>query len=272
LQRLQQKRVLQVLNLLTPVIAGAIAVIFGGDSGNWQDVFVEESITKLLSPAPLSFAIWGPIFFLLGLFCLYQARDLIPGKKEVEMPFVHQVSVFFLLSSVMATIWFVTWAAGMIWASVVSMIIYLITILTAYFRLGINLDEHSRKERLFITSGWSMYAGWITVATLVNSTTGLAYTGFENLPFTELQWTIALATLAAVVYLAFLFFRRDYIFAGVGIWAFIGLSITHAIPAPPSNLTIFVISIAGVVLIAAAMLINHYFDITTRLQSAMAEG
>ncbi|MBD3157651.1 MAG: hypothetical protein GF309_02575 [Candidatus Lokiarchaeota archaeon] len=270
MERLQQKRVLQILNLLAPFIAGAIAMIFGGSSGNWEDVFVDDSLTKLLSPAPITFAIWGPIFFLLGLFYFYQARDLIPGKKEIEMPFIRQVSVFFLLSSVMATVWFVTWAAGMIWASVASMIVYLITILVAYFRLGVNLDERTRKERLFITSGWSMYAGWITVATLVNSTTGLVYTGFENLPFTELQWTIGLGILALVVYLVFLLFRKDYIFAGVGIWAFIGLSITHASPASPSNLTVFVISIAGAVVIAATMLINHYFDITSRLQSAMA--
>lgn len=272
MERLQQKRVLQILNLLAPFIAGAIAVIFGGSSGNWEDVFVEESLTKLLTPAPITFAIWGPIFFLLGLFYFYQARDLIPGKGEIEMPFVQEVNVFFLLSSVMATIWFVTWALRMIWASVASMIIYLITILAAYFRLGINLRDRTRKETLFITSGWSMYAGWITVATLVNTTTGLVYTGFENLPFSELQWTIALAILALVVYLAFLLFRRDYIFAGVGIWAFVGLSITHAAPAPPSNLTIFVLSIAGVVVIAAAMLIDHYFDLSSRIRSRMAEG
>ncbi|MGV9102980.1 MAG: hypothetical protein ACOC38_06195 [Promethearchaeia archaeon] len=272
MERLQQKRHLQILNLLAPFIAGAIALVFGGSSGNWEDVFVEDSLTKLLMPAPITFAIWGPIFFLLGLFYFYQARDLIPEKKEIEMPFVRQVSIFFLLSSVMATVWFVTWASGMIWGSVAAMIIYLITILAAYFRLDINLHERTKKERLFITSGWSMYAGWVTVATLVNSTTGLVYTGFENLPFTELQWTIALAIVALVVYLAFLLFRRDYIFTGVGIWAFIGLSITHAFPAPPSNLTIFVVSIAGVVVLAAAMLINHYFDLSSRLRSSIAEG
>lgn len=128
-------------------------MVFGGGSGSWEDVFVEESATKLLTPAPITFAIWGPIFLLLGLFYFYQARDLLPGREDVEMPFIRQVSVFFLLSSVMSTVWFVTWASRLIWASVAAMFIYLITILAAYFRLGINLVERSRRERLFVTAG-----------------------------------------------------------------------------------------------------------------------
>jgi hypothetical protein len=72
-------------------------------------------------------------------------------------------------------------------------------VLTAYFRLGINLEERSRRERLYVTAGWSMYAGWITVAALVNATTGLAYSGFGNLPFTELQWTLVVTIVATLI-------------------------------------------------------------------------
>lgn len=232
-------------------------MVFGGGSGPWEDVFVEESATKLLTPAPITFAIWGPIFLLLGLFYFYQARDLLPGREDVEMPFIRQVSVFFLLSSVMSTVWFVTWTSRLIWASVAAMFIYLITILAAYFRLGINLVERSRRERLFVTAGWSMYAGWVTVATIVNTTTGFVYTGFDNLPFTELQWTITISLTAVLIYLIFLFYRRDYIFAGVGVWALTGLSITHINPAPPSNFIVLVTSIIGALVISISMVLRY---------------
>jgi hypothetical protein len=232
-------------------------MVFGGGYGSWQDVFLDESGVKLLAPAPITFAIWGPIFFLLGLFYLYQARDLMPGREEVEMPFIHQVSVFFFLSTLMATVWFLTWVSRMIWASVASMIIYLLTILAAYLRLDINLLDRSWRERLFVTSGWSMYGGWITVATLVNATTGLKYTGFNNLPFTELQWTLTASIIALAVYLGFLFYRKDQIFAGVGAWAFMGISLTHINPAPPSNTIILTTSIGGAGIIITAMILQY---------------
>jgi len=254
---MNDKRFLQVLNLMSPFISGAIAQLLGRDTGSWEEVFIDKSVTKLLSPAPITFAIWGPIFILLGLFYFYQARDLVPGREEVEMPFLRQVSIFFLFSTVMATIWFVTWASGMIWGSVAAMVIYLLSIFAAYFRLGINLDIRDRRERLFVTSGWSMYAGWVMVATLVNMTTGIAYTGFEHLPFTELQWTLSAVILAVLIYLFFLLFRRDYIFAGIGVWAFLGVGVTHINPAPPSNFIVLVSSVVGAIVLMISMLLRY---------------
>jgi hypothetical protein len=178
------------------------------------------------------------------------------------MPFVHQVGLFFLFSTIMSTVWFVTWAKRMIWLSIASMILYLLTILAAYFRLGINIFNRTRRERLFVTAGWSMYAGWVTVAALVSITTGLVYYGFDSLPFTELQWTVAASIVAVVVYVLFLFFRSDYIFAGVGAWALIGLSITHLDPAPPSNFIVLITSAVGAVVILLSMAIRYVFNIS----------
>ena len=252
----REKRFLQLLNLLAPFIAGAITLVLDS-SGSWEDVFVDQSVTTLLSPAPITFSIWGPIFFLLGLFYFYQARDLFPGQEEVEVAFLRQVNVFFLLSTVMATVWFVIWARRIIWGSVFAMIVYLFTILAAYFRLGINIQNRTTRERLFATAGWSMYAGWVFVATLVNTATGLAYTGFDNLPFTELQWTLAGAIVAVMVYLLFLFLRRDYIFVGVGIWALIGLGLTHLNPVPPSNSIVLMISFLGAVTLMISTILHY---------------
>jgi len=257
LKEIGVKRVLQALNLLAPFISWGIIQVFSLSTGSWEDVFIEEDFTKLLTPAPITFAIWGPIFLLLGFFYIYQARDLLPGKEEIEMPFIHQVSFFFLLSTIMATVWYVTWASRMIWISVASMYIYLGSILAAYFRLDINLENRPRRERLYVTAGWSMYAGWVTVATLVTTTTGLLYTGFENLPFTELQWTLSVSIIAILVYLYFLFKRKDNIFAAVGVWSLIGVSLTHFDPVPPSETLILITSIAGAVILAVFIVYRY---------------
>jgi hypothetical protein len=145
----------------------------------------------------------------------------------------------------------------MIWVSVASMYIYLGTILAAYFRLDINLEKRTRRERLYVTAGWSMYAGWVTVAALVTTTTGLLYVGFENLPFTELQWILSVSIIAILVYLYFLFKRKDSIFAAVGVWSLIGLSLTHFDSAPPSETLILITSNVGAVILAVFIMYRY---------------
>lgn len=257
MHQVNTKRFLQILNLITPIIAGSLPLILLETTGSWEDTFIEPSLPKLLTPAPITFAIWGPIFILMAAFYVYQARDLLPGREKVEMPYVTQVSVLFFLSSVLTSLWYVAWARRMIWVSIAAMMLYLITLMAAYFRLGINTVHRSRRERLVVTAGWSMYTGWVTVAALVNTTTGLVYFGLDNLPFTELHWTLGASIVAVVVYLVFPFKREDYVFAGVGAWAFIGLSITHFDPSPPSNQAVLIASLAGAAIITASMVYRY---------------
>jgi len=225
-----------------------------GRSGSWQDTFVEPSLPKLLTPAPITFAVWGPIFVLMAGFLVYQGRDLLPGQEMVEMPYVLDVGWFFFLSSVLTGLWYVAWSRRLIWASIALMVLYYVSLLAGYFRLGINLVPLGRWERVLVTGGWSMYTGWITVATVVNTTTGLVYYGFDRLPFTELQWTVGVVFAAVAVYLVFLFRRNDVVFAGVGAWAFTGLIITHLDPVVPSNQIILVLSALAALTIIAAII------------------
>ncbi len=245
------KRFFQVLNLVTPLFVGLMISPLGR-SGSWQDTFVEPSLPKLLTPAPITFAVWGPIFVLMAGFLVYQGRDLLPGREMVETPYVLDVGWFFFLSSLLTGLWYVAWSRRLIWASIALMVFYYLSLLAGYFRLGINLSPLSKWERVLVTGGWSMYTGWITVATVVNTTTGLVYYGFDRLPFTELQWTIGVALIAVLVYLVFLFKRNDTLFVGVGVWAFTGLVITHINPAPPSNqLILFLSALAALTILAA---------------------
>ena len=251
------KRFLQVLKLSTPFIVGILSW-FLNSSESWRDTFTEPSLLKLLTPAPITFAIWGPIFILLTVFLLYQSRDFLLDRESIEMPYVQEISVFFFLSSLFSGLWYIAWSRRMIWVSIGLMILYYMSLLAAYFRMGINKSHVSRKERILVTGGWSMYTGWITVATVVNTTTGLVYYGFDRLPFTELHWTVVVSFVAVVVYLAFLFKRDDSVFAGVGVWAFTGLVLTHLSDTPPSNNYILALSALSALTIAASIIYKEF--------------
>jgi benzodiazapine receptor len=252
----QRKRLLQIGNLVTPILC---FVVIGFSGLDFSTVFSGSAYPNLINPAAWTFAIWGPIFIFQGLFYVYQARDLFRPKK-IDMPYVHEVSVFFMLSWISTSVWYLLWGSGYVLPSVVAMYAYLLTSLGAYLRLGINLRERSFKEHVFVTVAWSMLAGWVTVATIVNSTTGFVALGFNPAPLGEAGWTMVVLAVALVIYLLVLIRRNDYVFTGVGLWALLGVLGERLDPvnAPQPALSAF--AAVGIIVIAAAMVVRFYLQ------------
>lgn len=254
MDRMKKKSFLQVGNLITPV---ASFVIIGLSNLDFSTVFNSSAYPNLINPAPITFAIWGPIFIFQGLFYAYQARDLFKSKEnKIDMPYVYEVSVFFMLSWISTTIWYILWASGFVWPAIGAMYAYLLTSLAAYFRLGINKRDRPFKEHLFVTVAWSMLAGWVTVATIVNTTTGFVAIGFDPAPIGEAGYSIVILAVVLVVYLAVLLTRNDYVFTCVGLWATIGVFIERTNPANAPQPEIVLVSAIGAIVLALAIAVR----------------
>jgi hypothetical protein len=252
----ERKRILQLGNLFVPILCIITTTILSSGVNAFNSFNDSSKYPKLLSPAPFTFAIWGPIFVFIGLFYFYQARDIFkPIDKRIEMPYVHDVSVFFMLSTISTTSWYILWFKNLVWPSVIAMWAYFTFNLIAYMRLGINLRDRSLRDHLFITTGWSMLTAWVTVATIVNTTTGLVASGFNPAPLGEVGWTIIVLLGILLIYVMVLLTRNDFIFAGVGLWAVIGV---YAARVDPSNLQVpevAFVSLLGVFVLSGIMLL-----------------
>jgi len=254
MDELRKKTLLQIGNLITPI---ACFVVIGFSNLDFSTVFNSSAYPNLINPAPITFAIWGPIFIFQGLFYVYQARDLFKSPdNKVNMPYVHEVSVFFMLSWISTTIWYILWASGFVWPAITAMYAYLFTSLAAYFRLGINKRERSLKEHLFVTVAWSMLAGWVTVATIVNTTTGFVSIGFDPAPIGGTGYSILILAVVLIIYLAVLITRNDYVFTGVGLWATIGVFLERINPSNAPQPEIVLVSGLGAVILALAIIIR----------------
>jgi hypothetical protein len=250
----RKKLLLQFGNLITPILC---FLIIGFSNLDFSTVFNGSAYPNLINPAPITFAIWGPIFFFLFLFYFYQARDLLKSpESKIEMPYVHEVSLFFMLSWISTTIWYILWANGYVWPAIAAMYAYLLTSLGAYLRLGINKRERSIREHAFVTVGWSLLSGWVTVATIVNTTTGFVSLGFNPAPIGEAGWSIIILGVVLVIYLLVLFTRNDYVFAGVGLWATIGVLIERINPINAPQTEIVLVSSIGVILLTLVIVIR----------------
>ncbi len=179
---------------------------------------VSDTFPSLFTPAGYVFSIWGLIYTLLLVFIVYQA---LPSQKD--NPRLERLGYWFALSCAFNVSWLLAWHYSAIGLSQLLMFGILGSLIVCYLRLGVGESEVSRAESLAVRLPFSVYLGWITVATVANtSVTLLDYgvTGGWLAPF----WTVV--AIAAAVCVGYLMLRnkRDVAFNLVLVWAFAGIA------------------------------------------------
>ena len=84
------------------------------------------------------------------------------------------------------------------------------------------------KQAHFIYPFFSIYLGWITVATIANVTTVLVDLGWKGSAMGESAWTIVMIAIAIGIGLYFLIFKRNFPYTLVIVWALYGIYLKRA--------------------------------------------
>ncbi|MBD3230800.1 MAG: hypothetical protein GF329_21665 [Candidatus Lokiarchaeota archaeon] len=226
--------------------------------GDYNEIFRPTGNESLIDPIGFTFAIWGPIFLLLLVFLIYQVRDLLrKSEKENDMSYIDQVSIFFVLSTIMTSYWYLFWVLRIIWLATIFMVLYLVSLLFGYIRLKINLTERTNIEKIAIMAPWSMYTAWVTSATIVSITTFLVSIGFNSPPLiSDTYWAIIVLLIALVIFIMVLWTRNDYIYAGVGIWTLIGIMMQR-LTAAIIIWEIILTAIIGICVLSVAIILKY---------------
>lgn len=249
------KKFFQIGNLLTPIIMFLILALISLGQGNFGQMFDQSGAESLIDPVNFAFGIWGVIFLFMFIFLIFQSRDLFKSREnKLEMPYVQEINFTFILSTIMAGLWYITWSYKIYWLATMCMIIYLVALIIGYLRLDINRKERPRKEKIAIVIPWSLYMGWVTAATIVSITTFLVRIGFNTPPiFPESVWAVLILIVTGIIYLSVLITRDDYIFAGVGIWTLFGI-VAERLTASVLVFEVIITAVAGIVLLAGGMI------------------
>jgi hypothetical protein len=91
-----------------------------------------------------------------------------------------------------------------------------------YLKLNIGKSEVSRIEKVAVHIPFSIYLGWITVATIANVTAVLVVLGVEGFDPLAIILTILVIAVAVAITFAMLLLRKDYAYSIVIVWAFLG--------------------------------------------------
>ena len=133
---------------------------------------------------------------------------------------------WFALSSLANCAWIFSWHYGLYPLSLLLMVILLVCLIAIHSRLHsarISGRSPSVSTRLLVRLPFSIYLGWISVATIANASDVLSWAGFGGFGVPETTWTIALAIVASLLALAMSLRRRDIGFSAVIAWALYGI-------------------------------------------------
>ncbi len=187
---------------------------------------VSDRYPNLFVPAPLTFAIWGVIYLLVILYTLFQLGLFRRSGEAVNGTLLRNTGVWFIVSSILNLSWVICWHYGLLALSFVILALLLITLIK--IRLTIPESETlSRKERWFVRLPFSIYFGWVTVATIAGAVALLVGYGFSGLGLSEAMWTILILLVGAAIGIATALRFRDAAYLAVFVWAYANILSNH---------------------------------------------
>ncbi|HRX63991.1 MAG TPA: hypothetical protein P5060_02705 [Candidatus Absconditabacterales bacterium] len=189
--------------------------IGGLTTGELSDLY-----PNLFVPAGLTFSIWGLIYLALLGFVVWQAIDFF---KKKSLGITKNIGRLFILSCMANIGWIFARHYQKLFLSVIIMILFLIILIVLNNRVQIGKKIGSFKDKLFLQVPFSLYLGWISVATIANISTYLVNIGRSGRGISPVSWTIVVIIVAMILALLALYRKRDIVFALVVIRAFLGI-------------------------------------------------
>ena len=180
---------------------------------------ISDRYPVLFVPAGYVFSIWGLIYLALLAFTIYSVTP--KGRADTR---IDQVAWLVIASNLFNAIWIFLWHYQQFPLTLIAMAGLLITLLAIYLKLRIGLEKRNIGDRLLVELPFSLYLGWITVATVANVSQVLyASMGWRGSPFSEPIWAVVMLVVAALLGVLMIFLRREVVYPLVLVWAFIGI-------------------------------------------------
>jgi benzodiazapine receptor len=207
-----------VIAVITVNILAVILPLNGLDTGEISDRFV-----VYLVPAGYVFSIWSLIYLGLIAYGIFQA---LPPQKENSR--LRAIGYVFILSCLANITWLFLWHYEVFNLTLIAMLVLLLTLIAIYLRLDIGRVQVSQAEKWCVHIPFSIYLGWISVATIANATQWLDYLGWGGWGIAPEVWAVVIL-LAGVLISALMSLRRaDIAYSLVLIWAFVGIAVKQA--------------------------------------------
>lgn len=217
----RRQLVVLVAYVVTVVVNGlAVALPLNGQS----TAEISDRYATLVTPAGYVFSIWSLIYLLLLVFSVYQA---LPSQRTE--PRLRAIGYLPAVAGALNAIWLVLWHYNVFALTVPVMLGLLVTLIVIHRRLGIGrAAPGSLAEAIAVRLAWSVYLGWITIATIANIATTLVWLEWDGFGVAPELWAVAVLAVGVAIAAAVAISRRDVAYSLVIVWAYVGIAINQA--------------------------------------------
>jgi translocator protein len=239
----------RTLNFLTVLVTLAVNGLANALPLNGQNTGeISNRFAVLFTPAGYVFSIWGVIYLGLLAFGIYQ---LLPSQKN--NPRLEKLGYWFILSNVFNSAWIFAWHYNLFPLSLAIMLGLLVSLLVIYQRLQIGISPVSTREMWLVNIPFSIYLGWISVATIANFSVVLYNAGWDGSGLAA-AWAVFVLAVAVALGIAMIFLRNEVAFPLVLVWAFAGIwqKQTNA------NATVAMAAALAALIVLAALLYKRF--------------
>jgi hypothetical protein len=245
--------ILNLLGFLGTVVVNGLAVALPLNNittGELSDLY-----PNLFVPAGLTFAIWGLIYVLLAIFVIYQLIPSVIIRRDAQkIDFVQKIGLLFFISCIANIGWIFAWHYKIVPLSLILMLILLGCLIAIYLRLNTGQSEAPKAEKYSVHLPFSVYLGWITIATIANVTALLVDINWGRWGFGEQFWAVAVIIVGIAIALSVLFTRKDIYYCLVVDWALLGILLKRLSVTTVPDQSVVVITIVGLVLISGGVI------------------
>lgn len=183
---------------------------------------VSAMYPSTITPAGWAFSIWGLIYLAQLAWILYSlallCRNTPNGPAYLNPPVLTaSFFIFFNLTSVLNISWLILWDRLLFLASFMFLVCQALALYLTVAVAAVQIDKYKDNLKdegrgldvkvLYVTvlNGVSMYATWVTIASVLNLGTVLQYKLFENL----CEETVSVICLAVLMFLVSTFVALD---------------------------------------------------------------
>lgn len=211
----------------------------------------------LFTPAGFTFSIWGVIYLLLLGFALYAFRFWNKGMPD----YLQKIGWLFVLSCAANAGWLFAFHYLYIGLSMLVMLLLLGSLIMIYLNLGIGTTAVSPAENWFVHIPFSVYLGWVTVATIANASIFLTHIGWNGEPGGPELWTSLIIAAAAGIALWALISDNNIAYASVVLWALFGILSKRQADMQTEDKFVETAAIIGMVLVVLGIAYTAFLKI-----------
>ena len=213
---------------------------------------ISNALPNLFVPANYVFSVWGVIYFFLIAFVVYQA---LPSQRT--NPLLRKIGYGFVVSCIANITWILLFHYDQYGLSVLAMLTLLVTLITIYTRIGVGVTAVKAATRWWVHTPFSVYLGWITVATVANISFWLTSIDWNGFGLADAAWAMVMLVVATIVAVLVIIQRRDVAYSAVILWALVGIFNNPQIGESSVTTTAIIMAAVVAVTLVARLLVGR---------------